>query len=1090
MKYTSLLAVLLLVTAATTPALATPNEPPLADSGLDQSVTRGTTVHLDAGGSRDPDGTITDYDWTVESPNGSTTTLDCRDCERASFQATTVGEYTVTLTVTDDDGAEATDTLYVQVEPGAPPSVSLAGPNQLSVGERGTYTASVSAGAAPLDRLVWYTDDERHATTEVDGTAASVDRTLQFPEAGTHDVRVVAVDEDDQRANATRSVEVRTVGSVDPTTPGDDESTDNAPTPDILGPRVVTGDTVLDATYSLTNDTATADWFLDDRHVDVGDTATLTLSPGTHELYAAPDSGGVSTFPDGTRTVLADPAPDVSLERATEEGIVTVDAYATDDLGNLQSLEVLVDGDVVRSTFVGGIERRSTGGDRLTTIERLTTISPGNRNVTVRATDARGQTDSESRTIHVPGPPQVVNARFVNDEPLMSKHPKLDPEDYTGQFEVDVELNGVDPEQVRAKFRKEGNQKVSMLSEQSRTTTPGYSLTIHQNYSRIHDGAISARGVLYWERGSHRKPIEDFSGETFTNNSDPIIRLNLTDAQNYIGSRGATFDASGSFDPDKTKLAYRWDDLNSSAHWFGPVKQLDPMKFIYLTVSDNQGQESIKKDILNWFTPELQSPEIESSEPVFPQDSVTYQVRTKQYELSKAVYEKKEFGKVIDFELVSEAGSVTDHRRYAKDENSGNFDQDLPDNFNEAYIFHQWNVTVPASEFLNGVQPVVRIQSTHQNEAFRTIELPDPRLYEQIGASTDLTEFNVRYVEEHPNYEVQRTAEPERKDALHRMGFELYTARQTGTKYHLEKRVKAEPAQWKTISRDFGSKFQRQMFLDSSSDWHADGTSERQRERTVVDRVWRRSKSGSGDFTGDTRRIQVEPPEVETLREYEYERTYEVTVTDQEEREKCVPTFGCWTYTVETTETETRTEEYDYWSSRPRNPTHDWTGDTRVQTVEAAEYEREYEFRIESTETYWERVYHASTQEKVRSAQYEWQHHETVTQKHAAAIITSNPRIREASSEPTMEWTLRRQDGTFNRTTDTPEQQSRVVETEITATADIEARFLPPNPEVRSNILTKNRTVNVTHTVGKFVPIEKAKDIALNKSEKKHAGDY
>lgn len=1084
MKITRLLAVLVLVSSATTPAIATANEAPLPDAGLDQSITRGSAVHLDGGGSRDPDGTITDYEWTVETPNGSTTTPNCVDCERTRFQATSVGEYAVTLTVRDDDGATATDTLYVDVEPGAPPSVSLAGPSRLATGERDTYTATVSAGAAPLDRLAWYTDGERYATTDVNGSAASVDQPLQFPEAGTHELRVVAVDEDDQRNDATRVIDV--TSGVDPTEAGDDSTTDS-PTPDVQGPRIVTGDTALDATYTLTTDTA-ADWFLDDRHVDVGDTATVTLSPGTHELYASPDSGGVSTFPDGTRRVLADPAPDVHLERVTEESVVTVDAYATDDLGNLQSLEVLVDGEVRRTTSLGGIERRSTDGDRLTAVERLTEVSPGNRNITVRATDSRGQTDCESRTIHVPGPPAVMNARFVNDEPLTSKHPKLDPEDYTGQFEIDVKLNGVDPERVKAKF--ETRERNTSVEGNLRATDPGYGLSIRQNFSTSYQGVIRPLATITWVRGNTQEVVGAGSDRTFAALSEPIIRLDLVNAQNTVGSRGATFDASESFDPDGSDLKYQWKDLNSSDEWGGPFKQLHPQKFIYLKVTDEQGQYNREKDILSWFTPGLQTPEAQNTEPVFPQDTITYQVRTNQYELSKAVYEEEKYGKLIDFELVSEVGDVSDHERYAKDEDSGDFDQNLPNGVNEAYIFHEWNVTVPASEFLEGDQPTVRIQSTSQEEAFREIELPDPRMYDQIGASTVLTEFDVKYVEEHPDYEVQRTARSERKEVLQRMGFDLYTARQTGTEYHLEKRVKTESAEWETVTRDFGSKFQRQMFLDGNAEWRTDGSSERLRERPVVDWVWRDSKSGPGELTGDTRRVRVEPAEVETLREYEYERTYEEEVTVQEEREKCVPTLGCWTYKVETTETKTRTREYDYWSSRPRNPTHHWTGDKRVRTIERAEYERQYEFRVEDTETYWVRVYHASTQERIQRAQYEWQHYETVTKEYAAAIITTNPNIREASTEPTREWTLRRQEGTFNRTTDSPEQQSRVVETEMTASADIEARFLPPNPGVRSDIVTKNRTVDVTHTAGRFVPTEEAKNIIREKANKTYADDY
>ena len=42
---------------------------PLADAGLDQEVESGTTVHLDATGSSHPDGSIDDYEWSVETPD-------------------------------------------------------------------------------------------------------------------------------------------------------------------------------------------------------------------------------------------------------------------------------------------------------------------------------------------------------------------------------------------------------------------------------------------------------------------------------------------------------------------------------------------------------------------------------------------------------------------------------------------------------------------------------------------------------------------------------------------------------------------------------------------------------------------------------------------------------------------------------------------------------------------------------------------------------------------------------------------------------------------------------------------------------------
>ncbi len=160
----------------TTPGIAASNEAPLADAGLDQNVTRGTTVYLDAGGSRDPDGAIERYHWTVAAESGdvpNTTTPHCRDCQQTRFQAEATGTYRVTLEVTDDDGATATDILYITVDPGDPPAVSLAGPAETTTGDPARFTADASAGSAPLDRLVWSVDGDRVATEPAAGNVAT-----------------------------------------------------------------------------------------------------------------------------------------------------------------------------------------------------------------------------------------------------------------------------------------------------------------------------------------------------------------------------------------------------------------------------------------------------------------------------------------------------------------------------------------------------------------------------------------------------------------------------------------------------------------------------------------------------------------------------------------------------------------------------------------------------------------------------------------------------------------------------------------------------------------------------------------------------
>lgn len=91
------------------------NEPPLADAGLDQHAEVGQTVLLDANGSRDPDGTIASYEWNIDMPNGTTMEPQDPSDPRTRFVVNEPGRYNVTIVVTDDDGAERADTLYVDV---------------------------------------------------------------------------------------------------------------------------------------------------------------------------------------------------------------------------------------------------------------------------------------------------------------------------------------------------------------------------------------------------------------------------------------------------------------------------------------------------------------------------------------------------------------------------------------------------------------------------------------------------------------------------------------------------------------------------------------------------------------------------------------------------------------------------------------------------------------------------------------------------------------------------------------------------------------------------------------------------------------
>ncbi|QOY52619.1 DUF1566 domain-containing protein [Candidatus Sulfurimonas baltica] len=84
------------------------NTAPTANAGADQNVTEGTSVTLDATASSDSDGTIASHEWK----DGTTVLSTAVSFSKSDF---TVGTHTITLTVTDNGGATATDTVVVTV---------------------------------------------------------------------------------------------------------------------------------------------------------------------------------------------------------------------------------------------------------------------------------------------------------------------------------------------------------------------------------------------------------------------------------------------------------------------------------------------------------------------------------------------------------------------------------------------------------------------------------------------------------------------------------------------------------------------------------------------------------------------------------------------------------------------------------------------------------------------------------------------------------------------------------------------------------------------------------------------------------------
>ncbi|MEJ7626035.1 MAG: hypothetical protein WKF35_04155, partial [Ferruginibacter sp.] len=100
------------------------NIPPVSNAGADISITLPINTATLSGSGTDPDGTITNYQWTkISGPTAGTITNPTSAIATAT--GLVQGTYNFQLEVTDNNGATATDVMVVTVNAAIPP------PNQL-----------------------------------------------------------------------------------------------------------------------------------------------------------------------------------------------------------------------------------------------------------------------------------------------------------------------------------------------------------------------------------------------------------------------------------------------------------------------------------------------------------------------------------------------------------------------------------------------------------------------------------------------------------------------------------------------------------------------------------------------------------------------------------------------------------------------------------------------------------------------------------------------------------------------------------------------------------------------------------------------
>jgi PKD repeat protein len=412
------------------------NQDPTADAGENVYPAAEADFQLDGTASIDPDGSIVDYSWQLDGDLGSS---DTATGATPTLNLATADTYHVTLTVTDDDGATATDSIVVIVAnldeaDELPPVVSLPAPSvdpetqaaldELGVGGSKGITRTATGETPDVYALTgrpiffdasrsydpgglqtgidadasltysWdFTDDPDNPATVTSAVATHIYQTESAADE-TYIVVLTVTDDEDATDSMTLYVKVLLPPNKRP-------SADAGPSQIVYQDEVVTFDG--SASSDPDGTIAAYDWDFDGLATDTGVSPTYTFTdPGTYLVTLTVTDDGSPAKNDSDTMIMVvqeviinqPPIADAGLDVAVlEDEPVTFDGTGSFD----------ADGTIVSYEW-------AYNGTPLSTDATFTYAftTDGIYTVTLTVTDDEDDVDTDTIEIVVTDPPPVV----------------------------------------------------------------------------------------------------------------------------------------------------------------------------------------------------------------------------------------------------------------------------------------------------------------------------------------------------------------------------------------------------------------------------------------------------------------------------------------------------------------------------------------------------------------------------------------------------------------------------------------------------------------------------------------------------------